>query len=511
MNKKKKKQKWLLFGLCFLIAFLFLMICTKSSFLYAFNHWMDANCYFTIGKGMLHGKLYYVDLFDQKGPLLYFYHTIAALISEKSFIGVFFIEVTSFSFFLYYAYQTLHLYLKKELSFFALPLISFFILTLPAFSHGDSAEEFCLPFLMFSIYSLLKFFHSNQKTPNYNMIFINGLMAGFVFTIKFSMLGFWFGFMASLFFYMIYQKETKKAFKSCFVFLGGMILPILPWIIFFAWNHALDIFLDSYIYFNIHYYPSSTPLLLKILNVMIKPVRFFAQNPGIGIPMLIGLMAILFDHTILKKKEHKIILFSTFFFLCLGIFSGGVSFRYYYLILTPFIIFGFILFGIMIQKMYPKLLNKNADAIFIIMTTVILGFTFYGSKNTALLKPLVPKEELVQYKFAEIIKKEKNPTLLNYKFLDGGFYLAADILPSNRYFQKLNIPDNVYPDNIQDQNQVLKEKRVEFVVTRTKIDRYASSDYSKYLKRNYHEVSRMNATYEEHRYRYTLWQKNKSI
>lgn len=507
MKQKQIQQIGILFTLCLIISFLFLMICSKASFLYPLNEWMDANCFFTIGRGMLHGKVYYVDLFDQKGPLLYFYHTIAALFSETTFIGVFLIEVISFAFFLYYAYQLLHLYLKREIAFFALPIISFLILTLPAFSHGDSAEEFCLPFLMYSLYSLIKYLRSNQSLPSKSMLFMNGIMAGCVMTIKFSMLGFWFAFMMCLFFMIAMKKAYKEAIISCFIFLLGMSLPLIPWILYFTYHGALNTFFESYIYFNIHYYPAHSPFLLKIIMIIAKPIRFFAQNPGIGLPLVIGFTTLSFDQIILKKRSHKLIILTTFFFLCLGVFAGGVSFRYYYLILTPFLILGLISLGTWIQAYYPRFLHKNVDALFIIMTTLLLYFTFYGSKNTTMIKGTVNQEDLVQYQFAKIINQTKNPTLLNYQFLDGGFYLASNILPSNRYFQKLNIPDDIYPDNINDQNHMIRHKKVDFVVTRTMINRYTKDTTTKYLKQNYKEVFRMNQEYEEKRYRYILWQK----
>ena len=89
---------------------------------------------------MMNGKILYVDIFDQKGPLLFLYYGIASLISYRTFIGVFLLELVSFSIFLYYAYRFLRLYLKQETSLLALPVISFLIFTLPAFTHGGSVE-----------------------------------------------------------------------------------------------------------------------------------------------------------------------------------------------------------------------------------------------------------------------------------------------------------------------------------------------------------------------------------
>lgn len=75
---------------------MYLLICTKSSPLYSLNDWVDSNAFFTMGKGIINGKIPYKDLFEQKGPLLYFIHGISYIISNKTFIGVFILEVLSF-------------------------------------------------------------------------------------------------------------------------------------------------------------------------------------------------------------------------------------------------------------------------------------------------------------------------------------------------------------------------------------------------------------------------------
>ena len=60
------------FVLLILVSFCSLLFCTKNSWLYSFNDWVDGNAFFTMGKGMVNGLVPYKDLFEQKGPLLYF-------------------------------------------------------------------------------------------------------------------------------------------------------------------------------------------------------------------------------------------------------------------------------------------------------------------------------------------------------------------------------------------------------------------------------------------------------
>ena len=63
-----------------------LLICSKNSPLYPMNDWVDVNCFFTVGRGMRHGMTPYLDLYEQKGPLLYAVFALAAWISVWGWI-----------------------------------------------------------------------------------------------------------------------------------------------------------------------------------------------------------------------------------------------------------------------------------------------------------------------------------------------------------------------------------------------------------------------------------------
>lgn len=78
----------------------------------------------------------------------------------------------------------------------------------------------------------------------------------------------------------------------------------------------------------------------------------------------------------------------------------------------------------------------------------------------------VKKEDLVQYQFAEIINQKPDATLLNYGFLDGGFYTVTGNVPKIKYFHKPNIEYEKYPIIMDEQNRYVREKVVDFVVVR---------------------------------------------
>lgn len=126
-----------------LAAFSVLAVCSKSSFLYPMNDWVDVNCFFTVGRGILHGLVPYRDLYEQKGPLIYFLFALAGQISESSFLGVYLLEGLCFSWFLYLGGRITEVLSGRKNAFWvSAALLGILVPITPAFSHGSSAEEF---------------------------------------------------------------------------------------------------------------------------------------------------------------------------------------------------------------------------------------------------------------------------------------------------------------------------------------------------------------------------------
>ena len=59
MHKTERRVQIGMLLYCLFVSFCFLTICTKSSFLYPLNNGSDIQCFFTVGKGMMHGLVPY--------------------------------------------------------------------------------------------------------------------------------------------------------------------------------------------------------------------------------------------------------------------------------------------------------------------------------------------------------------------------------------------------------------------------------------------------------------------
>jgi hypothetical protein len=489
---------------CLAVSLIFLLLCTKSSPLYPFNDWNDANAFFTVGKGIAHGLVPYRDLFEQKGPLLYFVHTAAYLVSGRSFAGVFIFEVLFFGAFLFFVRKAFLLYLGRKTSLVLLIAVAFTVLNMPAFQHGDSAEEMCLPLLMGSLYILLKYFKTRYPEPMESRnLFAAGFMAGCVLWVKFTLLGFWIGLFSALFAAMAVSGRIGRALAGMSAALAGMLAASLPCLAYFAANGALSDLFNGYFLVNLAYYPVKMRLVLRLLNIAKCVFSGAAGNILFSVFFLAGLPAFLFMKRFRVQRALKAILVLSILALSVTVYWGGKAYPYYFFIFAPFCVFGFLVLGVFLEGRARRAFAGRGFKIALpCLILALAGLSALVSPNAYMLR--WKKPDMMQYRFAAIVAGARSATLLNYGTLDCGLYTVSGIVPNVRFFEKQNIPNAAF-SGLAEQKKYIRDTKTDYVLVRARPDKDPYKLNIPYLYENYRLAARQDQAFGGVDYQYLLF------
>ena len=487
----KKNYKLII---CFFIALITLLIASKNSPFYAFNDWTDANAFFTVGKSMMNGLVPYKDIFEQKGPFLYLLYGIGYLISNRSFLGVFIIEVIIFTIGLYYLYKTLKLFISDKSSFIILIIFSSLFTTCRAFAHGGSAEEFCMAFFFITLYYFFKHFKV-QKLSSKEM-FLNGIIAGLVLLTKYTLLGFWIGFTFAIFIDYLTKKDLKNAIIYPLILLSGMFVPFTLFSIYFLINHAFKAFFTNYFIVNITSYSAEKFTLLERIDYLVdgflstlytNPVMFYLI---LSTPILIWKLDI--------STKTKILYIIIILFTILGVFCGLKFYRYYVLFILLFSSITLLLIFNIYDSYIKKISNKIYLPILIIIFICQCLYTYnYANYKDYLFRK---KDDYYQFQYAKILNNYPNATLVNMGFLDCGLYTAANIVPTTFYFQKNNFDYKYFPYNEDALKSYIKDKKTTHIIYFTKLSEPLLREKEEVLFENYNLIQKTKQKYEERKY-----------
>lgn len=440
--KKAARQRLLLCLFCALTAGGVLMVCSASSPLYPFNHWGDANTYFTIGRGMLKGLVPYRDLIDHKGPLIFFLHMFAAMVSTQTFWGVWLLEFLSGALFLYFSSRTVSLFASEGWALASIPLMALLTYSSTAFSLGDSAEEFCLPLLAFSLYSFCRLFKTYQNwRPGLGLVFLNGIAAGLIFWTKFTMIGFHFGWMAVLAFVLWLQDRSfAKAVKASLLFLAGMAAVTLPLLLYFGCTGTLPDLFKVYFYDNLfNYVQSPTHWSEPFYNIFMAGLDALKANPALIALDLIGAFGVLFLRRFFEPAGRAAFLILVFF-TGLSIWGASRGFPYYALPFACFLPLGI---AAAAQLPWARFMrpapspHRHLPVLLVGLCVLCVGLSYKLSPNTFYMQ--YSTADTPQAKLASIINEADGKTMLSYRCFDIGFYAFSNITPTCKYFTHLNL------------------------------------------------------------------------
>ncbi len=446
-------------SMLFLLIMVFgaVTICSKSSPLYPLNNWDDANCFFTVGKSIANGRVLYQDIFEQKGPLLYFLYSGAYMISHNSFFGAYLLEILTGWCFVMLSAKTMLLFCDKK-SLFLLPVLALTVCAAPAFEQGGSAEEICLPLLMYSVYIGAKTIVYDKPVRKREWLVI-GITSGAVLWIKFTLLGYYFGFgLFMLFYYALNRWGKELVYFLTFLLMGELIISV-PVFLYFMAHNALAYLFEVYFYCNIFLY-SVTTVDNKFLGLFLNlRTGFVSYLYNFWISLLMIIIGGIF--VFLRSKRLATLYCTTVVTTFVLVYMGGRCYTYYPLVMAVFMPFGLVtLYKMLISsgKKWPS----SAPA----RTGAVAGLTGLWGILLLLISPNTymigySKEQLPQYRFNDIISQKDNATLLNYKFLDGGFYTVSETVPDCRFFCELNMP---YAR--REQEKYITETEADYIVTR---------------------------------------------
>jgi len=511
------KTPLILVAVFFAYSFLLMLLCTKSSPVFPYNDYPDANIYFTMGKGMMSGHVPYVDLIDNKGPLLYLIYGLAWLLQPSGFSGVYIAQSLLLGLSVLYTYKLARLFVTSSLYAALAALLSPMLMLssrLYASSYdggGGSPEEFCRALMIVALYYFVLFFTTKEKSIGKQpagakasgsqptgtsstgtsstgagssasqpsavqssnnhppKIFrlrhtmLLGALMSCVFMMKFTYTVFWLGFLLGVCF--CFRFQLAELCKHIGIFIAGFVLCAAPFVIYALATGSLGAFFEEYFIFNLSYVGfTSFPLLENPFPL----ARFFM---GIWsfivfiIATLVPSLSFLSGFVFVFRRTGKYLKWGYLLSFALMFIVSYFTrvFPFTSIPVTVFCLFGLVWAAHFAERAIPP--PKLAYAI----VAVCLIFFFTASDNN--LSEYFVLEEIdgiVNYQegISEFIKNDgiQNPRIVELMTLDSAIYTVCGVIPNTPYFYKPNIDHAIYPEVLEAQHALIANRQVDYAI-----------------------------------------------
>ena len=197
----------------------------------------DSAVFQLLGRAWKAGRIPYRDLFDHKGPFIFFIDRLGeTLLAARK--GIFLLQILFGAFTMAGLYETARLRFRPAVSV-GIALYCLFCLVTWYGDGGNMTEEYCLPFLSWSLYFVVRYgLNPDQPHPPawaalYGAAFGVCLLTRLTNAICLSI---W---VLSIMIHLIATKRWSNLLINALAFLGGAAVFILPFVLTFASQDAL--------------------------------------------------------------------------------------------------------------------------------------------------------------------------------------------------------------------------------------------------------------------------------
>lgn len=414
-------NKILLFVACFSMASAFLLLFSYSTSLLSPYYGEDSAIFVTIGRGMLKGKKLYIDLFDHKGPILFWLEATGVLIS-KSKLGIFLVQALFLTTSLYFVIK-ISLFFLKEQQIILITLATLLFLCGTIY-EGNLSEEYSLPFLLVPLYLVLKYYlkDDSQKKHPFHYSYIYGICLGLIAFIRLNnaaiIIGIIFGF---IIIYVRNMKITELLQNAAMVLLGFLTISLPICLYFWYQNSLYEMIYASFLH-NIIY--ASSGFFDKTIYHWLTIFQFL-------LPCLCA-----FIYSMKKKKspnaDLNVLIICCVIVTSFSLFLGN-TYVHYFIIFLPL----FVLCIIFILQIYnDHTIGKITCFLLIVLT--LSGYSYTALKNAYKNYQIdfCNSKDVYCRKLkdlATIIPTNERSSVWAYN-IDPALYPTIDVLPCYKYF-----------------------------------------------------------------------------
>ena len=418
-------DRWRPIVFCFILACIFGSLLLATSFLY--ENWfpLDNAIFQIIGRGWVEGKIPYVDLWDQKGPLIYFINALGYWLTGNQ-TGIFLIEILMFAWsfiliFLFYRrwYNSLWATMLLVITMFHLSQIV---------EGGNMVEEYILPLLLLAFFHIWnwadcaitkqKIEHPSKAAFLYGFILSASLLTRLTNTIGICLA------ICVILCCLIYYKKWRNLIENVLTFLTGFFVLALPFIIYFYCNNGLYEMIYGTLIFNYEYLNNSVREPFTWYAI-ISTLLAYVGTYGLAV---VSLILVVIDKNYRNFHMMWLLISSVTSFYFLNTFLFG----HYAIIAVPYFAIMIVeskrLFHLCLEKKEIQLLLRGCALLFVFVMLSNGGYQFSQtldnrnlSDDNSFEKEILP------------IVGDKKSDLVCYNLFPS-YYLRYQITPECRFF-----------------------------------------------------------------------------
>ena len=400
----------------------------------------DSSVFLYIGKQMHLGKIPYVDLFDHKGPALYFIQYLGYAIWPGSVAGgVWLLEMVSFFLLALIMLKIACFAADDHRNAYLAIILVLLVCAFKLYQGGNYTEEHALLWITLSAYIFFSFFRTGNYTAR--QLFLLGFSCMVVLLQQANLVTVWVAFVPLVIIRLVREKRYREIWTCILLFVLGMLAAFLPVLIWAVWKGCLKEMWHYYIVFNLTYSENMAPGLAGYLQL--------TRNNLMRIWPGILAIAVSLVH---ERKNKLQWLNLWFFFVSLVLMQlSGRDSLYYLLILLPALILPAAGFFDALQHLLYRKIGREKNTAVIVLCCLLLASAAVAHRAVSNLRPRY-NDGVVPYLADQTEKNDDVLIIGNYAWP----YLAADRTTQNRFFFQwppIQVSDELYQEFLSEVNQ----------------------------------------------------------